>query len=95
LSILFSFDLEREEAIELGRRAIYHATHRDAYSGGTINGLYFFPSFLFFFDIFSRSSKARITVYHIDKDGWTKISSEDSNDLHWEKYGRKDVPLAI
>jgi 20S proteasome subunit beta 5 len=30
-------DLTREEAIELGRRAIYHATHRDAMSGGIIN----------------------------------------------------------
>jgi len=28
-----------DEAIDLGRRAIYHATHRDAYSGG-INNLY-------------------------------------------------------
>ena len=27
-----------QEAIELGKRAIYHATHRDAYSGGVING---------------------------------------------------------
>ncbi len=30
-------DLTEEQATELGRRAIYHATHRDAYSGGTIN----------------------------------------------------------
>jgi len=30
-------DLSAEDAIELGRRAIYHATHRDAYSGGIIN----------------------------------------------------------
>jgi len=30
-------DLTDEEAQELGRRAIYHATHRDAYSGGIIN----------------------------------------------------------
>mmetsp|Transcript_9175 Transcript_9175/g.15635 ORF Transcript_9175/g.15635 Transcript_9175/m.15635 type:complete len:272 (+) Transcript_9175:33-848(+) len=30
-------DLTDDEATELGRRAIYHATHRDAYSGGTIN----------------------------------------------------------
>jgi hypothetical protein len=27
-----------EEAIQLGRRAIFHATHRDAYSGGFVNG---------------------------------------------------------
>jgi len=30
-------DLSLKEAIELGKRSIYHATHRDAYSGGTIN----------------------------------------------------------
>jgi len=32
-------DLTVQEAIDLGKRAIYHATHRDAYSGG-INNLY-------------------------------------------------------
>lgn len=31
-------DLTTEEAIELGKRAIVHATHRDAYSGGINNG---------------------------------------------------------
>lgn len=31
-------DLNDEEAYELGRRAIYHATHRDASSGGIIRG---------------------------------------------------------
>jgi len=31
----YKWDLEDAEAQELGRRAIYHATHRDAYSGGT------------------------------------------------------------
>jgi len=33
----YRFDLTLEEAIELGKRCIYHATHRDAYSGGVIN----------------------------------------------------------
>ena len=28
------WDLKVEEAVELGQRAIYHATHRDAGSGG-------------------------------------------------------------
>ncbi|GBM32298.1 Proteasome subunit beta type-5, partial [Araneus ventricosus] len=32
----YKYDLEDEEAYELGRRAIYYATHRDAYSGGLI-----------------------------------------------------------
>ncbi|XP_029048539.1 proteasome subunit beta type-5 [Osmia bicornis bicornis] len=32
----YSWDLSDEEAYELGRRSIYHATHRDAYSGGIV-----------------------------------------------------------
>jgi 20S proteasome subunit beta 5 len=35
----YRWDLSDEEAIRLGQRAIYHATHRDAYSGG-INNVY-------------------------------------------------------
>jgi 20S proteasome subunit beta 5 len=34
----YSYDMSDEEAIELGKRAIYHATFRDAMSGGTNNG---------------------------------------------------------
>ena len=30
-----------EEAYDLGQRAIYHATHRDAYSGGIVRGIPF------------------------------------------------------
>jgi len=30
-------DLSIDQAVELGKRAVYHATNRDAYSGGTIN----------------------------------------------------------
>ncbi|XP_078607435.1 proteasome subunit beta type-5-like [Branchiostoma floridae x Branchiostoma japonicum] len=33
----YSWDMGVEEAYELGKRAIYHATHRDAYSGGVVN----------------------------------------------------------
>ncbi|WFD32479.1 proteasome endopeptidase complex [Malassezia sp. CBS 17886] len=33
----YRWDLSEEEALELGRRSIYAATHRDAYSGNTIN----------------------------------------------------------
>ncbi|KAI1285490.1 Proteasome subunit beta type-5 [Halotydeus destructor] len=32
----FKADMTDEEAFDLGRRAIYHATHRDAYSGGIV-----------------------------------------------------------
>ncbi|THZ57246.1 proteasome-domain-containing protein [Aureobasidium pullulans] len=33
----YSYDLSDEDALELGRRSILAATHRDAYSGGYIN----------------------------------------------------------
>lgn len=33
----FRWDLSVDEAVELGRRAIYHATFRDAVSGGTVS----------------------------------------------------------
>jgi len=33
----YRWDMSDEEAVELGQRAIYHATHRDAYSGGFNN----------------------------------------------------------
>eukprot|EP00897_Mesotaenium_endlicherianum_P009369 jgi/Mesen1/8460/ME000476S07993 len=33
----YKYDMSYEEAIELGRRSIYHATFRDAGSGGTVS----------------------------------------------------------
>lgn len=36
----YQWDMTVEEACELGRRSVYHATHRDAYSGGVINVYY-------------------------------------------------------
>ena len=33
----YKWDMTDAEAYELGRRAIYHATHRDAYSGGRVS----------------------------------------------------------
>lgn len=40
LSARYSFDMSKEDALELGRDAIFHAGHRDAASGGSVN-LYF------------------------------------------------------
>ena len=37
LDSAYDFEMGVEEARELGKRAIYHATHRDAYSGGRVN----------------------------------------------------------
>ena len=37
---MFFRDMSVEDAIELGQRSIYHATFRDAVSGGTVSGKY-------------------------------------------------------
>jgi 20S proteasome subunit beta 5 len=58
----FREDMSVEEAVELGRRAIYHATFRDTASGGTVS------------------------VYHVTKDGWTKILGDDVGSLHFQYY---------
>jgi len=36
LDSFYRYDMSDEEAYDLGRRAIFHATHRDAYSGGIV-----------------------------------------------------------
>jgi 20S proteasome subunit beta 5 len=40
LSSKYNFDMSKEDALSLGKEAIFHAGHRDAYSGGSVN-LYF------------------------------------------------------
>ncbi|XP_071864594.1 proteasome beta5 subunit [Bombus fervidus] len=40
----YRWDLTDEEAYELGRRSIYHATHRDAYSGGIVRVYHMKPT---------------------------------------------------
>ena len=34
----YRYDMSVKEAIDLGIRAIYHATHRDVSSGGVVRG---------------------------------------------------------
>jgi len=61
----YKWNLPLADAIDLGRRSIYHATHRDGASGGVVR------------------------VYHVHKDGWTKIEEgQDVNELHW-KYAKE------
>eukprot|EP01038_Epipyxis_sp_PR26KG_P008597 gene8597-11617_t len=55
-------DLSVEEAIELGKRAILHATHRDAASGGINN------------------------VYLVTEKGWTKVWSNDTDEMYYQYY---------
>jgi len=40
----YNWELTDEQAQDLGRRAIYHATHRDAYSGGIVRVYHIKPS---------------------------------------------------
>lgn len=57
----YNYNMKVDDAIELGIRSIYHATHRDTGSGGVVR------------------------VYHIHKDGWTKVHDGlDANVLHYK-----------
>ena len=56
----YSYDLTKEQALDLAQRSIFAATYRDAYSGGTVR------------------------VYHIDENGWTRVSENDSMDLYFK-----------
>lgn len=59
-----------EEAIELGKRAIFHATHRDAYSGGIING-FFINNFFFIFNFYFYSLP--YFFYRMEKNLFTRL----------------------
>ena len=43
---IFCRNLSVEDAVELARRSIYHATFRDAVSGGTVSGNLSLPGHL-------------------------------------------------
>jgi 20S proteasome subunit beta 5 len=77
----YKHDLTDEEAYELGRRAIYHATYRDASSGGIIRGNnLFLQCFLYVKQLLN----SLFLVYHIKSTGWVKISEQDCTELHYQ-----------
>ena len=88
-----------DEAIDLGKRAIYHATHRDAYSGGGFGSMRVCTTH-------RRRRPPRTAhrpprtdhrppptahrhnlgicnVYHMKETGWVKVGAWDVNDLHY------------
>src|SRR3954447_15153356 len=76
----YKYELTEEEALELGRRSILAATHRDAYSGGFIN-LYHvkedgWVKHGFSVSVFSTSPPGRNTVY--------SLSLKDTNPIFWK-----------
>lgn len=36
----YDYNMENEAAYDLARRSIFHATHRDAYSGGIVTSMF-------------------------------------------------------
>ena len=77
-----------EEAAELARRSIYHATFRDGASGGvgsstlslslSVNTTHPWSQYdlsLFF-----------LSVYYVGPSGWKKLSGDDVGELHYKYY---------
>ena len=87
-----------EDAIELGQRSIYHATFRDAVSGGTVSGkCQNLDSFNYIGSSALRRHvllawlkqtifKCERAVYHVTEKGWTKVRGEDVGELHYKYY---------
>lgn len=90
----YRWDLTNDEAYDLGRRSIYHATYRDIASGGMIRGnlLVVLKSFIvnYFHTLILQNFSA---VYHVTEKGWTSISLDDANDLHY-KYEDERKPVS-
>ena len=79
----YSKEMSVKDAQELGRRAIYHATFRDSFSGGVVNC----KMMDILFECFSLSLFS--LVYHIKEDGWVKVSQTNVADLHYEYQDEK------
>lgn len=91
----YKWDLSVEEARELGKRAIYHATFRDSYSGGVVNCKYT-HTYLYICIIhtyLSLSLSLYILVYHIKENGWVKVSSTNVKSLHYHYEELKNTDL--
>jgi hypothetical protein len=66
------------DAIDLGRRAIVHAAHRDAASGNIVR------SINNFFLLFIILKYLIDLVYHMKETGWEKIEEKDTNDYMYQ-----------
>jgi 20S proteasome subunit beta 5 len=64
LDVSYKWDMTDEEAIDLGKRAIYHATHRDAMSGG-VNNVYLVKE-TGWIKVFSGDVKDLHDIYGVD-----------------------------
>ena len=98
----YDFNLSVADAIDLGRRSIYHATFRDAYSGGVVNGMCVPKGLIFsLFHRFPLLSPLLVTphkltpiVYHVKKEGWEFISQTDVMELHYQ-YKNEPRPVLV
>lgn len=99
----YRYDLSVEEAIDLGRRSIYHATHRDAYSGGVVNckcNFVYYKNYntsviqvmIVIKSVYMHIWKCDniLVVYHMKESGWEFISQTDVFDLHYQYKAEKE-----
>lgn len=93
LDAAYDYNLSVAEAIDLGRRAIYHATHRDAYSGGVVNCKLNLPNSACNYLPFSNLSFSYL-VYHVKEDGWEFISQTDVTELYYQ-YAAEPKPSLL
>ena len=90
----YRYDLSVDEAIELGKRAITHAAHRDAMSGGMNNGTHSSSTSTTVYSAWRASSVMYFffffIVYHVGENGWTQVWRGDTNDMFYGYYPLKE-----
>ena len=77
----YRMDLTDEQAYDLGRRSIYHATYRDAASGGVVRGTVVKNLKKSVYNIYMRIF---FSVVHMKEDGYHIISETDCAELHYQ-----------
>ena len=84
-----------EEAAELARRSIYHATFRDGASGGVASGTYSLSLSLSLSPMWIHTNVCScvyglnmyfLLVYYVGPNGWKKLSGDDVGELHYKYY---------
>lgn len=80
----YHYDLEDEEARELGRRSIYAAGHRDAFSGNTVNLFHVKEDGWEF--VSGCSAQDSVSAFADFASAPQQIENVDINELHYVRY---------
>lgn len=87
LDATYKWDLSVEEALDLGKRAILAATHRDAYSGGSVNLYHVTEEGWVYHGNYNVNDELWAAKEREDSFKCVKMNLKTSEELDKERYG--------